>query len=194
MNNKTVWITLIVFFFIAGAAGSYLFLRYFGPAPNQPLPNESRIQSLEGQDLMVIRLSLPTNGKLEMTDKKIPRRTKNIAIAEAVIEEFFRTPASGSPVPQGVKVLGVYRDSSQNLYVDLSDELRRNFQGDALSEFLVLKGLHDSLLANLQDFQDLKVLVEGKEIESLGGHFYLKYPLKNTLLGDQRAEGKPAHD
>jgi len=194
MNNKTVWITLIVFFFIAGAAGSYVFMRYFGPAQNQPLHNEPLIQSVDGQDLMVIRLYVPKSGKLETAEKKLPRRTKSIAIAEAVIEEFFRTPASDSPIPQGVKVLGIYRDASLNLYLDLSDELRRNFQGDALAEFLVLKGMHDSLLANLQDFQDLKILVEGKEIESLGGHFYLKYPLKSTLLGEPRAEGKPVHD
>jgi len=189
MNNKTVWIILIVFFFIVGAAGSYVFMRYFGPESNQPLHNEVQIHSIEGQDLMVIRLYVPIDGKLELIEKKLPKRTKNIAIAEAVIEEFFKTPANGSPIPQGVKVLGLYRDANLNLYLDLSDELRRNFQGDALSEFLVLKGMYDSLLANLQDFQDLKVLVEGKEIESLGGHFYLKYPLKGTLLIEPKAEG-----
>ncbi len=194
MNNKTVWITLIFFFFIVGAAGSYFFMRYFGPAQSQPLRSESQVQSVDGQDLMVIRLYVPKNGKLEMIEKKLPRRTKSIAIAEAVIEEFFKMPANGSPIPQGVKVLGMYRDASLNLYLDLSDELRRNFQGDALSEFLILKGMHDSLVANLQDFQDVKILVEGKEIESLGGHFYLKYPLKSTLLGELRAEGKPAND
>lgn len=194
MNNKTVWISLIFVFFLVGAAGSYFFIKFFGPAQNQQLHNEPRLQSVEGQDLMVIRLYVPKNGKLEMTERKLPRRTEIIAIAEAVIEEFFRTPETGSPIPQGVKVLGIYRDAGLNLYLDLSDELRRNFQGDALAEFLVLKGIHDSLMANLQDFQDLKVLVEGKEIESLGGHFYLKYPLKSTLLGEPRAEGKPAHD
>jgi hypothetical protein len=186
MNNKTVWITLIVFFFIVGASGSYFFMRYFGSESTQPLHNEAQIHSVEEQDLMVIRLYIPKDGKLVMFEKKLPKRTKNIAIAEAVIEEFFRTPANGSPIPQGVKVLGLYRDASLNLYLNLSDELRRNFQGDALSEFLVLKGLYDSLLANLQDFQDLKVLVEGKELESLGGHFYLKYPLKGTLLVEPR--------
>lgn len=194
MNNKTVWISLIFVFFLVGAAGSYFLMRYFAPGPNQTLHNEPGLQSVEGQDLMVIRLYLPKNGKLEMTERKLPRRTEIIAIAEAVIEEFFRTPETGSPIPQGVKVSGIYRDAGLNLYLDLSDELRRNFQGDALSEYLVLKGIHDSLMANLQDFQDLKVLVEGKEIESLGGHFYLKYPLKSTLLGEPRAEGKPAHD
>jgi len=194
MNNKSVWIGMIVFFFIVGAAGSYVAIKIFAPSANKPLFNGNQTQSVEGQDLMVIRLYLPKNGKLEMTERKLPRRTKNIAIAEAVVEEFFKTPANGSPIPQGVKVSGIYRDAGLNLYLDLSDELRRNFRGDALSEFLVLKGLYDSLLANLQDFQDLKILVEGKEIESLGGHFYLKYPLKSIFLGEPRAEGKAAND
>ena len=194
MINKAFWITLIVVFFIVGAAGSYFFMRYFAPAANQPQPGESQSQTVDGQDLMVIRLYLPRNGKLELTEKKIPRRTKNIAIAEAVIEEYCKAAADGSPVPQGVKVLGIYRDAGLNLYLDLSDELRRNFQGDTLAEFLVLKGMYDSLLANLQDFQDLKILVEGKEIESMGGHFYLKYPLKSIFTGEQKAEGKAAND
>ncbi len=194
MNNKSVWIALIIVFFIVGAAGSYLFIRYFAPAASQPQLSENPAQSLDGQDLMGIRLYLPKNGKLEMTEKKLPRRTKNIAIAEAVIEEFFRTPANGSPIPQDVKVLGMYRDAHQNLYLDLSDELRRNFQGDALAEYLVIKGMYDSLLANLQDFQDLKVLIEGKEIESMGGHFFLKYPLKAALLGESRSEGRTTID
>ncbi|MBI5631958.1 MAG: GerMN domain-containing protein [Nitrospirae bacterium] len=194
MNNKIVWISLIFVFFLVGAAGSYFFIRFFGPAQNQQPHTESRLQSIEGQDLMVIRLYVPKNGILDMQVRKLPRRTEIIAIAEAVIDEFFRTPEAGSPIPQGVKVLGIYRDAGLNLYLDLSDEVRRNFQGDALSEFLVLKGIYDSLMANLQDFQDLKILVEGKEIESLGGHFYLKYPLKSMLLGEPRAEGKPAHD
>lgn len=194
MNNRTAWIALIVFLFIIGAAGSYFLLRYLGPVQNKSLHGEAPLQYAEGQDLMLIRLYLPNNGKLEMLERKTAKRTKSLSIAEAVIEEFFKTPSNGTFIPQGVKVLGLYRDSSMNLYIDLSDELRRNFQGDALSEFLVLKGMHDSMVANLHDFADLKILVEGKEIESLGGHVYLKYFLKSTLFGEPRAEGKTAHD
>jgi hypothetical protein len=142
----------------------------------------------------MVRISHPREGKLEMTERKLPKRTKNIAVAEAVIEEFFRGAINGSPIPKDVKLLGLYRDMNQILYVDLSDELRRNFQGDAFDEYLVLKGMYESLISNVQDFQDLKVLVEGKEIESLGGHFFLKYPLKNTVMTEPKAESKPANE
>jgi hypothetical protein len=76
------------------------------------------------------------------------------------------------------------------LYIDLSDEVRRNFQGDALSEYLLLNGLYESLVSNISDFQDVKILVEGRELETLGGHIYLKYPLKNILAPELRGDSR----
>lgn len=194
MTNKALWTLLIVFVFIAGAAGSYFYMKHFSPAAKQTVQGETQPESPDAGDFFVVRIFQPRDGRLEMTEKKLPRRTKNIAVAEAVIEEFFRRAGNGSHIPPDVKLLGLYRDMNQVLYVDLSDELRRNFQGDAFDEYLVLKGMYESLISNVQDFQDLKVLVEGKEIESLGGHFYLKYPLKNTILTEPKAESKPADE
>jgi hypothetical protein len=50
-----------------------------------------------------------------------------------------------------------------------------------MAEFLLLKGLYESLISNIDDIQDVKVLVEGKELETLGGHLYLLYPLKDMV-------------
>jgi spore germination protein GerM len=193
MNNRRLWIALIVLFFIAGALGSYLFMRNFvhsektsSSAPQSPL--------MESIDYSVLRLYQPHNNRLDMLEKKIPRRISNTALAEAVIEEFFKQPVEGgvSSIPQNVKLLGLYKDEGQTLYIDLSDEVRRNFQGDALAEYLLLKGIYESLVSNVQDFNDVRILVEGKEIETLGGHLYLRYPLKNTfsaeLKGDSRIQ------
>ena len=106
-----------------------------------------------------------------------------IAIAEAAVEEYLKGPSSVavSSIPRDVRLLGLYKDADRILYVDLSDEFRRNFQGDALTEFLILRGLYESLVSNIQDVQDVKVLIEGTERETLGGHLYLLYPLKNMV-------------
>jgi hypothetical protein len=37
----------------------------------------------------------------------------------------------------------------------------------------------------VQDIQDVKILIEGKEIETLGGHLSLFYPLKDTIFHEQ---------
>ena len=194
MKQKVIWIFLIILFFIAGAAGSYFLMKYLAPAGTRQAAEEQELQATEGQDLFTVRLLLPKDQKLEMAERKLKKRLKSTAFAEAVVEEFFKESANAYAIPQQVKILGIYRDMNQVLYIDLSDELRRNFQGDALDEYLLLRGLYESLVSNVQDFQDLKVLVEGKEIETLGGHLSLKYPLKSVVTGEPKSESVAANE
>ena len=191
MNSRRFWIIAVILFFLAGAAGSYFFMRS-SFRQGKLFSSANGKGGTESMDFSVLRIYQPRNDRLEMTERKIPKRISNTGIAEAVIEEFFKqTYTEGAPaMPKNVKLLGLYKDESQMFYIDLSDEVRRNFQGDALSEYLLLKGLYESLVSNVQDLQDVKVLIEGKEAETLGGHFFLKYPLKNTFSSEPRGDGK----
>jgi hypothetical protein len=183
MNSKTTWAVITIALCLIAAAG-YFFVH---PVlfPHEPDTVKS-VQDASGQyeDYFFLRIYYPLHGRILFREKKLPKRTSPIALAEAVIEEFFKKPATVEIpyIPRQVKLLGLFKDPDHILYIDLSDEFHRNFQGDALSEYLLLKSLHESLVSNLQEFRDYKVLVEGKEIESLGGHYYLKYTLNNILL------------
>jgi spore germination protein GerM len=193
MNSKKIWVLLVVILFLAGASGGYFLFRKFA-LKEKLLPSASVQENVPAgaEEFTALRLYYPIDNRLELIEKKVPRRTKQMTLADAVIEEYFKGPGNGksSQVPQNVKLLGLYRDSAQMLYLDLSDELRRNFQGDALTEFLLLKGVYESLISNLQDVQDIKILIEGKEAETLGGHLYLKFPLKNTVAYEYKGETK----
>jgi len=188
MNDRKLWIILIVLLFLAGAVGSYFYMHNFAKSEKQTPSTSAQSPIMESTDISVLRIYQPLNNRIEMTERKIPKRISNTAIAEAVIEEFFKPTNGVSVIPHNVKLLGLYQDEGQILYIDLSDEVRRNFQGDAMSEYLLLKGMYESLVSNVQDFQDCKILIEGKEIETLGGHFYLKHPLKNTLSAEIRGD------
>jgi spore germination protein GerM len=190
-SSKKIWIPFVALLFLAGASAGYYFFHQFTLEKQTTAPAQQAL--VPGpEDFFTLRLYYPENNRLQLIERKVAGRTRQRAIADAVIEEFFKGPGNGSvsAVPREVRLLGLYKDSSQILYVDLSDEIRRNFQGDALAEYLLLKGLYESLISNLQDVQDVKILIDGKEAESLGGHFYLKYPLKNTVAydytGDER--------
>jgi spore germination protein GerM len=198
--NKKLWGLLVILFLIAGVAGGYFLWRNFSITARQPgvphgLGDAAGKQEMPG-DYSVLQIYYPVGERLEILEKRVQRRTKQSAIAEAVLEEFFKGPGSGkvAHIPGNVISLGIYKDQAQTLHVDLSDELRRDFHGDAQAEFLLLKGIYESLISNLQDVQDVKVLVEGKEIETLGGHFYLKYPLKNTVSYGYGLEGKSSDE
>jgi spore germination protein GerM len=197
MKNKKVRLLLTIAFFIAGLAGSFFLFREIRPGgigsggdlPTRNIPSVA-------EDLFILRLYFPREEGLQSVEKRIPRRTNEIAIAEAVIEEYFRGAGTGGSlqIPRDVKLLGLYTGVDRILYIDLSDEIRRNFQGDALSEYLLLKGIYESLMSNLQNIQDVKILIEGQEVETLGGHIYLKYALKNVVshdyIGDSPISGE----
>ena len=190
MNSKKIWVVLLVAFFAVGVSGSYFLLHKFRLTEKSTALNPPPTTFREPEDFFSLRIFYPLDDRLQMIEKRLPRRSRQTAIAEAVVEEYFKGPGTGkiSCIPSNVKLLGLYKDPKQILYVDLSDELRRNFQGDALSEYLLLKGFFESLISNLQDVQDVKILVEGKEIETLGGHVFLKYTLKNVISAEFKGD------
>lgn len=184
MNKKKLLIILLLgLLFIGGLAGGYL---YFSKIPSRAMPaSEERVEALpKTEDLISLKIYHPVGNRLQIEEKRVQSRTTQISIAQSVVEEFLKGPVGSqvSELPKGTKLLGIYRDADRILYIDLSEEFRRNFQGDALSEYLVLKGLYDSLTSNLDDVEDVKILIEGREIETLGGHFYLSSPLKDMVF------------
>lgn len=192
-GSTKFWIPLLLILCIAAGAGGYFLLgRYFQshkqPVAARAVPVPSG--NAQEEDLFNLRMFYPVGNHIEMIEKVLPRRTKESAVIEAVIEEYFKGPGEGltSCIPQNVKLLGLYKGADRILYVDLSDEVRRNFQGDALQEYLLLRGLYESLISNLEDISDIKVLVNGREIETLGGHVYLKYTLKNAVSYEYRGD------
>lgn len=173
-------IILLGLLFIGGLAGGYV---YFSKVSPKQVPEE-RVEPLpQAEDLFTLKIYYPVGNRLQIEERRLLRRTAQIAIAEAIVEEFLKGPVDMkiSDMPKDTRLLGIYRDENRILYIDLSDEFRRNFQGDALMEFLLLKGLYESLSSNLGEIEDVKVLIEGREVETLGGHLCLSYPLKDMV-------------
>lgn len=180
MNGKKILgIVLLISLFVGGVVGGYFyFSRIITNGKGQQAgENPSR----EQEDLFSLRIYYPVRDHLQIEERRLPRRTAPMAIAEATVEQYLKGPvdAKASSIPKDTKILGIYKGADRILYVDLSDDFRRNFWGDVLTEFLLLKGLYQSIIANVEDIVDVKVLIEGKEPETLGGHLYLMYPLKD---------------
>jgi spore germination protein GerM len=181
MNAKRLSIIILLsLLFFGGLGGGYF---YFSKSSHKQVPEDQVPTLPQTEDLFTLKIYYPLGNQLELEERRLQRRTTQIAVAEAVVEEFLKGPAGikTPEMPKDVRLLGIYFDENKILYVDLSDEFRRNFQGDALTEFLLLKGLYESLSSNLGNIEDVKVLIEGGEKETLGGHFYLSFPLKDMV-------------
>jgi spore germination protein GerM len=181
MNAKRLSIILLLSLLFLGGLGAGYF--YFSKSSHKQAPDDQVPILPQTEDLFTLKIYYPLGTQLEIEERRLQRRTTQIAIAEALVEEFLKGPTGikTPEMPKDVRLLGIYFDENKILYVDLSDEFRRNFQGDALTEFLLLKGLYESLSSNIGNIEDVKVLIEGVEKETLGGHLYLSYPLKDMV-------------
>ncbi len=83
--------------------------------------------------------------------------------------------------PYNAKLLDLYMDKNGDVYVDLSDELRKNFQGDASEEIQIIAGLYKTIKTNTPNFKSLKILIDGKEAESFGGHIDISNPIGEII-------------
>jgi len=177
--KKAAGIVLITLLFIGGIAGGYFYFSAMFPKEKAP---EGEAARSTGEQFL-LRVYYPVDNQIQIEERRPPRTAGLMAVAEATMEEYLKGPSGGktSSLPKNARLLGVYKGADRILYVDLSGEFRRNFQGDAFAEFLLLKSLYESLISNVEDIQDVKVLIEGKEAETLGGHLYLMYPLKDIV-------------
>jgi len=93
-------------------------------------------------------------------------------------------------LPKGTKVLGVTVSGTGTATADFSQEISDNFNGGARMEQILLA----SIVNTLTEFPNIKrvaIRVDGKEVDSIGGHIELDEPLeRDTELLLAKADGK----
>jgi hypothetical protein len=194
VGNKRNLLIALLLLLIATLSG-WLFTRYYhAPAEKSysplielkdDIPQEHQNRAafgVSGEDTIGIKIFYPSEDGVTPEDRTVPNKPLPVAMADVVIEEYLKGLREGL---KDAKLLGVYRDRNNVLYIDLSDEFRRNFYGDARQEYYLLKSLFDTVVANIVGTEDVRLLIEGKETESIGGHFSILYGLKGIMRGQK---------
>ncbi len=81
-----------------------------------------------------------------------------------------------SAIPRGVSLRELFVTSQGVAYLDLSQELVSNHPGGSSAEELTVFSLSQTLIANFPAVKTVKILVEGREIQTLAGHLDLTIP------------------
>jgi len=97
-------------------------------------------------------------------------RANTIVIIEDVIRRYIK--------PYGVSLIDLYMDRQGIVYIDLSDDIVKNFHGDAKEEYDLIMGLYRSIKNSAREIKAIKLLIEGKEAESIGGHIDISRPIR----------------
>ncbi len=184
MENKRNLLIILALLFAAALSG-WLFTRYHQSTTERPetplielkdgMPKNQGAFGVSGEDTISLKIFYPSEDGIVAEDKIVPNKPLPVAMAEAALTEYLKGLKAGH---KDTKLLGVYRDRNNVFYIDLSDEFRRNFSGDVRQEYYLLKSLFDTVVSNVAGAEDVRLLIDGKEIESIGGHYYSLYGLK----------------
>jgi hypothetical protein len=141
------------------------------------------IVSREGAEYVNIRVFYPSPQGLVPEEREVEKSDLKMFMVEAAVNEYFKGPTgdASSSVPEGTKLLAILQGSDGTVYLNISHEFRSRFKGDAYGEFLLLRGLYESVMSNAGDVNGLKLLIEGKEVETIGGHISLRGTLGSVI-------------
>lgn len=172
-DRLIVIISAVVFFSLLAAL-----LVYMAKTPVKQSPGSVNEQKT-GEGTMTVKVFLPDESRLILEVRVLERVFSQKKVLKSAMTEFLK----GSPalkrniIPVNSILLGVYVGNDGITYIDLSEDFKRNFHGDALDEFLLLRGLYETAASNA-NIEDMKILIDHKETDTIGGHFAADRPLK----------------
>lgn len=103
-------------------------------------------------------------------------------IVEGQAKEIIRALTEGSKTglvntfPHKTGVISVHIEGNQIAQVNFDRNLVANHPGGSASEMATIYSLTNTLITNIPEIKSVKILIEGKEHESLKGHIDIRNP------------------
>ncbi len=119
-----------------------------------------------------------TGNMFSPEEREIPFAESLQEQAKQVVQQLLAGSRSGrgSAIPSGVELRGLFITQQGLAFLDLSQELIANHPGGTSAEELTVYSFANTLISNFPAVKKVKILVEGREIQSLAGHLDLTRP------------------
>lgn len=173
-ESKRFLIAMILFFLISAGA-SYI---YFKPL----LSSKSSIETYSASQPEIIQKDTKEGSKTLYKSNGEDASALNaqglngdseLAGAENAIKKYLE--------PYNTELIDLYMDSGGIIYIVMGDDLKRNFRGDASEELNIIAGLYKSIEGAVPGIRALKILINGNETETLGGHIDISMPVGGDI-------------
>ncbi len=111
--------------------------------------------------------------QINMYSDKI--ENKIAQVIEEIIKgsEYFKD----NPIPKDTQLMSIFLDNRGIVYTDFSEAMIRNHPGGTWGELITIYCLVNTIMANFHTIKGVKILIMGKEVETLKGHIDIRYPL-----------------
>lgn len=155
------------------------------PPAQSPLPLPREPAAADAARRISVRLYFesPDGSGLLPEDREVAFSSDLAEQLRIVVQELARGSTTGllATLPAGTRVLDVFVHAGGVAYVDLSDEVSSGLPGGSQAELLTVYSLVDTIVTNFPATRRVQILVNDKEVVSLGGHVDLSRPLAPDL-------------
>ena len=172
----------LVFFFVT-------LFNYLYP----PIVEKGTVAGKKEKERAVLYFS-DTNERFLVPEKRyIPKGKNNVEKVTELVKALLEGSKTGlvDTFPKNVNLQSVKIEGGETVYVSFGKNLVKYHPGGSTSEMATVYSLTNTLTANIPAVKKVKILIEGKEVESLRGHIDLRYPftMNRDLLAPGSREG-----
>ncbi|MDX2453730.1 GerMN domain-containing protein [Desulfosarcina sp.] len=107
-----------------------------------------------------------------------------LAFGRQLVLELIKGSARGNlaTIPKETRLRSFFLLEDGTAVVDFSLHLRENHSGSCRLEQLTLFSIVNSLVLNVAEVDQVKILIDGAEAQTLTGHLPLEFPLTADML------------
>ena len=157
-----------------------------GPMERSDRAAENDFRDHQKPENLGIHLYFATrdNAYLTAEQRGFVQPAGTVKLGELIIETLINGPRKElmPTLPAETVLKALYVGSDGTAYVDFSENLRRHHPGGAQLERLTIFSIVNSLILNIPEISAVKILIGGKESQTLAGHIDLRFPLKANML------------
>lgn len=111
--------------------------------------------------------------------RELRARDDAVAYLRSTVEALISGPREEgvATLPSAARLLGAYiRDDTA--YLDFSREIVDASTGSTAGEYIMIASIVNTVCSNLENVEAVRILVEGEEVDTLGGHLLISRPLR----------------
>jgi len=125
------------------------------------------------------------DGKLQAEKREIQGATSVLEDVKICVAELVKGPVGKElygTFPKETYLREAYLDDNRCIYLDFSKSILNNQNGGTTGEMQLIYSLVDTLLENFGQIASVRILVEGQEVTTIGGHLDVNRPLRGKKL------------
>lgn len=192
VRTRLLYFTLAALGFATIIAGIYFFTRGEGatrsPAAQPKYTVSDRPLYASTENRRVVTVFFPATDGLHLvaTEREIYATSSVSAQMKQLVVELIKGPSESDQsgivkaLPEATRLREIYihRDTA---YVDFTKEVVDQLEGGSHAELLTVYSVVDSVIHNFPEITRVKILVDGADVDSLGGHLDLSLPLLKDM-------------